>query len=68
MKYEVNFINDDHYSSYISFNLKSLKDVLSPYHVKSRKEEYFSYFDIGLDVEQKGYCKDLLIKAIDVTH
>lgn len=54
MDYKVNFNKDEDYRSYIEFKLKSFNDVFSPYHVKSRKEGYFSYFDIRLNDEQKG--------------
>ncbi len=94
MEYNVNFNKDDDYRSFIELKLKSYNDVFSPYHVKSRKEGYFSYFDIRLEEEykgglvgmiywnimeiedlyisqshrNKGYGKELLLKAIDIAH
>ncbi len=54
MDYVVNYKEDQEYRSYIKFKLNSFNDVFSPYHVKSRKEGYFSYFDIRLPEEKKG--------------
>jgi len=54
MNYIVNYKEDSEYRSYINNKLKSFNDVFSPYHVKSRKEGYFSYFDIRLEEELKG--------------
>lgn len=94
MNYKVNFSRDDDYRAFIDFKLKSFNDVFSPYHLKSRKEGYFTYFDIRLEEENKGglvgmiywnlmeiedfyisqshrnkgYGRDLLLKAIDIAH
>ena len=54
MEYKVNFVEDTEYRSFIKHKLRSFNDIFSPYHVKSRKEGYFSYFDIRLDDEKKG--------------
>ena len=54
MEYKVNFVEDTEYRSFIKHKLRSFNDIFSPYHVKSRKEGYFSYFDIRLDEEKKG--------------
>lgn len=54
MDYKVNFSRDEDYRNFIEFKLKSFNDVFSPYHHKSRKEGYFSYFDVRLEEEKKG--------------
>ena len=54
MKYIVNYSFDEDYRSFLSNKLKSFNDVFSPYHLKSRKEGYFSFFDIRLEEEKKG--------------
>lgn len=54
MKYIINYSFDDEYRSFIRNKLKSFNDVFSPYHLKSRKEGYFSYFDVRLEEQKKG--------------
>lgn len=54
MEYKINFKQDEEYRSFIKNKLRSFNDIFSPYHVKSRKEGYFCYFDIRLEEEKKG--------------
>lgn len=94
MEYIINFSKDDEYREFINSKLKSFNDVFSPHHLKSRKEGYFTYFDIRLQEDlkgglvgmiywnlmeiedfyisqshrNKGFGRELLLRAIDIAH